>query len=142
MTQVVSAGTALLSRRPVLSLKSAACHPTALHLVGHTARAAAEPAAQTGAPRAMCFVDGQNLHRSAQHAFGIERNVRPFELARAVCKQQGWLCTEVNYYQGSPDPQREPFESRLWLRRRARLTASGVRVFDRRFQYLELEQQL
>jgi uncharacterized LabA/DUF88 family protein len=143
MIEVVSARSALLTRRPVLSLKSANPRSTELHhSIASAERVAANPVAPATAPRAMCFFDGQNLHRSAKHAFGVDRNVRPFDLARAVCKKQGWRCAGSKYYQGSPDPNREPYESQLWNRRRARLIASGVSVFDRQLQYFESQQQL
>jgi uncharacterized LabA/DUF88 family protein len=142
MTEVVSARSVLLTRRPVLSLKSTDTRSTELHSIANTSWVAADPATNAIALRAMCFFDGQNLYASAKHAFGTERNVRPVDLARAVCRTQGWRCEGVHYYQGSPDPNREPSESHLWNRRRSRLEASGVHVFDRRFQYSEYERQL
>ena len=142
MTEIVSARSALRGLRPVLRLETAVFRPSDFHGVATANSAPTDPAAHANTPTAMCFFDGQNLRRSAKHAFGIERNVRPHNLARLVCKKQGWRCAGVNYYQGSPDPNREPAESKLWNRRRANLVASGIQVFDRRVQYFEHEQRL
>jgi uncharacterized LabA/DUF88 family protein len=138
-----------LPRRPLLTLKT---RPVSLRvpgiadateeligasiIPGRTATPQAEPV------RAMCFFDGQNLHKSAEQAFGCDRPVDPLGLAQTVCAGQGWRCDQVRFYQGDPDPKRQPVESQSWSTRRAQLRSDGVVVFDRRVQYIDQKHQL
>jgi uncharacterized LabA/DUF88 family protein len=92
--------------------------------------------------RAICFFDGENLRLSAREAFGQDEDVDPVALAEAVCSVQGWRVDGVRFYAGSPDPNRQPEESRSWTVRRSQLQSAGVTVFARRLQYTQKQQQM
>lgn len=138
------------ARRPILTLKpKPPAVPEAAVLDLSEDRMAvnvvppnAPPAPEPRVIRAMCFFDGQNLHRSAREAFGCGQHVDPVALAEAICTEQGWRCDGIRFYQGAPDPYRQPEESRLWKERSARLRSNGVRVFERPLQYIERQSQL
>jgi uncharacterized LabA/DUF88 family protein len=146
MSEVIYTNTAV--RRPLLSLPAGATR--SLNTVSFASSSADNAAAKRkpmGDPqgnliRAMCFFDGRNLLGSAKIAFGCDQDADPGKLANAICEKQGWRCAGVNYYQGSPDPVRQPVLSSHWGRRRSQLKGSGVSVFDRRVRYLDQEQVL
>jgi hypothetical protein len=51
--------------------------------------------------RAIAFVDGQNLYRSAKTAFGYHYpNYDVHALANSVCSRQGWQLRQVCFYTG------------------------------------------
>ena len=87
------------------------------------------------ASRAVCFFDLQNLHLSAEEAFGIKQDIDPVALARHVCAQRGWRCDGIRVYSGAPDPRRELAESRMWNDKRMRMEADSAFVYDRLMQY-------
>ena len=54
-------------------------------------------------PRAMVFVDGQNLMHAVRHAFGYTYpNFDVLKLARAICRGRGWDLVQVHFYTGIP----------------------------------------
>jgi len=66
--------------------------------------------------RAVIFIDGQNLFRSAKEAFGHSYpNYDPLALARTICLREGWDLSQVRFYTGYPNRS-----SRLSLALRAR----------------------
>src|SRR4051812_47343263 len=134
MSEVINTNTSM--RRPLLSLPAGATRTlNTVSIAGSSATSAAakrKPVGDTQGDviRAMCFFDGRNLLGSAKLAFGCDEDADPGKLANAICKKQGWHCAGVNFYQGSPDPVRQPVLSKHWRRRRSQLQGSGVSVYD------------
>ena len=150
MTKDIAAPSQRVGRRTLLTLKPQAqafSPPRLLDLTGEPVSVTATlpqrtRATETQTTRAVCFFDGQNLLRSAKHAFGHDHYVNPVALGEAVCAQQGWRCDGIRFYTGMPDPSLQPDESRLWSARCARLQAAGVSVYTRRLQYITRQHQV
>lgn len=88
--------------------------------------------------RAVAFIDGQNLYHSARDAFGYSwPNYDPLELARAVCRSQGWEPIGVRFYTGIPDPGRDPVWHHFWEAKFAQMKRRGVWIFSRPLKYRE-----
>ena len=87
-------------------------------------------------PRAVTFVDGQNLFHAAKEAFGYTYpNYDPLKLARAVCDGQGWQLEQVRFYIGVPDLQDDARWHRFWQARLAQLGRRDVRTYFRPLRY-------
>ena len=86
--------------------------------------------------RAVIFIDGQNLFRSAKEAFGHNHpNYDPMALARAVCLKEGWELSQVRFYTGYPDPDDNPFWNHFWTSKFAQMGRQGIYVFSRTLRY-------
>jgi uncharacterized LabA/DUF88 family protein len=98
---------------------------------------------QTSAPlvepalkRAVTFIDGQNLYRSAKDAFGYHYpNYDVQKLSGAVCQSHGWNLTQVRFYTGVPDKSDQPMWNRFWAGKLAVMGKSGIEVFSRPLRY-------
>ncbi|MCZ7586164.1 MAG: NYN domain-containing protein [Deltaproteobacteria bacterium] len=87
-------------------------------------------------PRAIVFVDGQNLFHAVKKAFGYHYpNYDIFRLARAVCAQQGWAFQRVHFYTGVPDAADNVFWHRFWSDKLLAMNHQGVKVFSRSLRY-------
>ncbi len=87
-------------------------------------------------PRAVSFFDGQNLFHGAKAAFGhVFPNYDPLSLARDVCARQNWLCSDVRFYTGVPDPSDNPFWNHFWTAKCAQLGREGITVYTRSLRY-------
>ncbi len=87
-------------------------------------------------PRAVVFVDGQNLYRQAKKAFGYTfPNYDVTALADAVCKPRGWKVQEVRFYTGFPDAGDNAFWNHFWNAKFAQMGRQGVHVFSRPLRY-------
>jgi uncharacterized LabA/DUF88 family protein len=92
----------------------------------------AEPAIK----RAVTFIDGQNLYRSAKEAFGYYYpNYDVQKLSKAVCKSHGWDLAQVRFYTGVPDKSDHAMWNRFWVGKLAVMGKSGVEVFSRPLRY-------
>lgn len=61
-------------------------------------------------PRAIAFVDGQNLFHAARVAFGHSYpNYDVKELAETVSRRMGWSLVQVRFYTGVPDASDNAF---------------------------------
>ncbi len=86
--------------------------------------------------RAVTFVDGQNLYRSAEEAFGYHfPNYDVQKLSKAVCKDKGWNLTQVRFYTGVPDKSDDPMWNRFWIGKLAVMGKAGTVVFSRPLRY-------
>ena len=86
--------------------------------------------------RAVIFIDGQNLFRSAKDAFGHNYpNYDPIALARAICLREGWELCQVRFYTGYPDPADNPFWNHFWTSKFAQMGRQGIHVFSRTLRY-------
>lgn len=87
-------------------------------------------------PRAVVFVDGQNLFFAAKDAFGYTYpNYDVTALAQRVCDDKGWTLAQVRFYTGIPDPSDNPFWNHFWVHKLARMGREGVHVFSRPLRY-------
>ncbi len=87
---------------------------------------------ESGARKAVAFVDGQNLYHAARESFGYTYpNYDPLSLARSVCERRGWRLVEVRFYTGVPTPHDDPFWSGFWSAKLRAMGRGGVRVFSR-----------
>ena len=86
--------------------------------------------------RAVAFIDGQNLFRSAKEAFGhTYPNYDPMSLAQAVCTREGWNLRQVRFYTGYPDSEDNPFWNHFWTAKFAQMGRQGIHVFSRTLRY-------
>jgi uncharacterized LabA/DUF88 family protein len=87
-------------------------------------------------PRAIAFIDGQNLASSAREAFGIRRlTIDLRALAADLCQRNSWHIEEVRFYIGMPDPRRHPDMHGFWMRRTSQWGRQGVKIWTRRNAY-------
>jgi uncharacterized LabA/DUF88 family protein len=87
-------------------------------------------------PRAIVFVDGQNLFHAVKKTFGYSYpNYDVLSLAQAVCGQQGWSCERVQFYTGVPDLTDNPFWHQFWAAKLPAMNHQGVKVFSRPLRY-------
>ncbi len=87
-------------------------------------------------PRAIVFIDGQNLFYSAKDAFGCGfPNYDVTALAQRLCADQGWTLSQVRFYTGVPDVSDKPFWSHFWTHKLAQMGREGVHVFSRPLRY-------
>lgn len=87
-------------------------------------------------PRAIAFIDGQNLFYAAKEAFGYAYpSYEPLCLSQAICKVQGWGLREVHFYTGIPDIQDDSFWNYFWTSKLAQMGRMGIDVFYRHLRY-------
>lgn len=87
-------------------------------------------------PRAVAFIDGQNLFHAVREAFGYTHpNYDVKRLAQAVCRAQGWRLAQVRFYTGMPSPRDNPFWHGFWTRKLQTMERGGVHVFSRPLRY-------
>ena len=87
-------------------------------------------------PRAVAFVDGQDLFHAARESFGYPYpNYDVVCLARTVCMRQGWRLGEVHFYTGVPSAQDNPYWHSFWRRKMQVMQEAGVRVHARPLRY-------
>jgi uncharacterized LabA/DUF88 family protein len=85
-------------------------------------------------PRAISFIDGQNLFRSVKDSFGYQfPNYDVLKLSSIISKQNGWSHIETHFYTGLPDPsdQRHIF----WQNKLASMGRQGIVLFTRPIRY-------
>ena len=86
--------------------------------------------------RAVAFFDGQNLFNAAKEAFGYPYpNYDVQKLAQAVCDQQGWVLSGIQFYSGIPDQAIDPDRHHFWSAKLAVMGTRGVRSFTRPLRY-------
>lgn len=87
-------------------------------------------------PRAVAFVDGQDLFHAARESFGyLYPNYDVLCLARTVCMRQGWRLGEVHFYTGVPSAEDNPYWHRFWRRKLQVMQEAGVKVHTRPLRY-------
>lgn len=82
-------------------------------------------------PRAVAFVDGQNLFNAAKEAFFPNYDV--VKLSLEVASSQGWSLVQARFYTGIPEPN-DP-QHVFWGNRLASLGRQGVVLFSRPLRY-------
>lgn len=86
--------------------------------------------------RAVAFVDGQNLYRSAKTAFGYHYpNYDVHALAQAVSAIQNWQLRQVRFYTGIPDLGDNAFWHHFWTAKFAQMGRQGIHLFWRLLRY-------
>lgn len=94
------------------------------------------PLLEPAIKRAVAFIDGQNLYRSAKEAFGYHYpNYDVQKLSDAVCKANGWNLVQVRFYTGVPDQADDPRWNHFWVGKLAVMGKAGVEVFSRPLRY-------
>jgi len=87
-------------------------------------------------PRAVVFVDGQNLFYAAKDAFGYRfPNYDVAALANRLSADQGWTLNQVRFYTGVPDATDDAFWNHFWNHKLAHMGRAGVHVFSRPLRY-------
>ena len=87
-------------------------------------------------PRAVAFIDGQNLFHSARAAFGYTHpNYDVRALSEAVCKSKGWTFAQARFYTGVPNASDDAFWNHFWTHKMAMLGRHGTHVFSRSLRY-------
>ena len=86
--------------------------------------------------RAIVFIDGQNLFRSAKDAFGYNYpNFEPTELAARVCAAKKWSLQVVHFYTGIHSPEEHPKHHKFWAAKLLMMSRRGVKTFSRPLRY-------
>jgi len=88
-------------------------------------------------PRAVFFVDGQNLFHAAKQAFGYRwPNYDARALAARICGSRHWTLAQTRFYTGVPEVSDDPFWNHFW---HAKFAAMGrtprVHIFWRSLRY-------
>ncbi|MDY7010833.1 MAG: NYN domain-containing protein [Planctomycetota bacterium] len=66
-------------------------------------------------PKAVVFVDGQNLFHAAKEAFGYNwPNYDPVALATRICRNKRWELLQTRFYTGVPDAADNEFWNHFW----------------------------
>lgn len=87
-------------------------------------------------PRAIAFVDGQNLFHAAKKAFGYTfPNYDARRLVERICADQGWTLAQVRFCTGVPDPTDNAFWHHFWTHKLAQMGRTGVLVYSRALRY-------
>jgi len=87
-------------------------------------------------PRAIVFVDGQNLFYAAKDSFGSQfPDYDVALLAGRLCHGQGWELTPSRFYTGVPDSADDPHWNHFWHHKLAQMGRVGVHVFSRPLRY-------
>jgi uncharacterized LabA/DUF88 family protein len=85
-------------------------------------------------PRAIVFVDAQNLFNAAKEAFGYTYpNFDVMKLAQEVASIGGWNLVQTRFYTGIPEPA-DPRHV-FWSNKLAALGRQGVVLFSRPLRY-------
>lgn len=91
---------------------------------------------QPSAPRAVAFVDGQNLFQAAKEAFGYTYpNYDAIRLADGVCRSRGWVLAQVRFYTGIPDKLDNPFWNHFWSAKLLSMSRAGAYTYSRPLRY-------
>jgi uncharacterized LabA/DUF88 family protein len=90
--------------------------------------------AEPDLPRAVAFVDGQNLFNAAKEAFGYHfPNYDVVKLSQEVTSSQGWSLVQTRFYTGIPEAH-DPRHA-FWANKLATLGRQGVVLFSRPLRY-------
>jgi uncharacterized LabA/DUF88 family protein len=86
--------------------------------------------------RAIVFIDGQSLYRSAKEAFGyFYPNYDVKLLSEKICGRQGWQIEEIRFYTGVPDLQDNALWHNFWNNKLTNMGQKGVMIFSRALRY-------
>lgn len=92
--------------------------------------------AETRRPRAIAFVDGQNLFHRAREAFGHQvPNYDVVALTQTVCRSRGWQVAQVRFYTGVPAASDNAFWHHFWAAKGRVMRRTGVVVYTRDLRY-------
>ena len=87
-------------------------------------------------PRAISFVDGQNLFHAAREQFGRAwPDYDVLALSRAVCRGRGWDLQQVHFYTGIPERRFDPRWNGFWVAKLGVMGNAGVRVHSRHLRH-------
>jgi len=90
-------------------------------------------------PRAISFVDGQNLFHGAREAFGRGRpDYDVLLLSREVCRRRGWHVEQVRFYTGIPEHRFNPEWNGFWVRKLRGMANRGIHVYSRHLRHREV----
>jgi len=85
-------------------------------------------------PRAITFIDGQNLFNAAKQAFGYKfPNYDVVKLSQELCTSRGWTLAQVRFYTGLPEPS-DPRHA-FWANKLAAFGRQGVVSYSRPLRY-------
>lgn len=91
-------------------------------------------------PRAVAFIDGQNLFRHAKDAFGHHHpNFDPAKLFQAICARKEWKPRGVRFYTGTPSEAEDPKWHAYWSNRLLAMRRAGILVTTRPLKYRKQE---
>ncbi len=94
-------------------------------------------------PRAIAFLDGQNLFHAARLSFGYTYlNYDPLALAGRVCNEYGWQLAQARFYTGVPSATDNAFWNHFWVAKLGTLGHHGVHVYSRALRYRNQTVQL
>lgn len=87
-------------------------------------------------PRAISFVDGQNLFHCARDQFGYSwPNYDVLALSEAVCRRHCWTLQQVRFYTGIPERRFHPEWNEFWVRKLSAMGNQGIHVHSRHLRH-------
>jgi uncharacterized LabA/DUF88 family protein len=90
-------------------------------------------------PRAVVFVDAQNLFHDAKRAFAYDYpNFNIVKLANTVCEKKGWAVSEIRFYTGVPTEAQNKKLKLFWDRKIFEMRREGVEVISRKLKDREV----
>ncbi len=94
-------------------------------------------------PRAIAFMDGQNLFHAVRLSFGYTYpNYDPLALAACVCRDHAWQLQQSRFYTGVPSAADNSFWNHFWSAKLLAMSRAGVHVFSRPLRYRNKTVQL
>lgn len=96
---------------------------------------------QPSVPRAISFVDGQNLHKASKYLWGYTKvNYDPKKLSEHVCSSKNWQLIETRLYTGipryiHPATGKEDTRRVFWDNKIKSMKNNGIVVYTRELQY-------
>lgn len=91
---------------------------------------------QAAPKRAIVFIDGQNLYRSAKESFGYHfPNYDVKLLSEWVCHTRGWVLTGTHFYTGVPDQRDDLRWHDFWEKKLSYMGRVGIERFTRALRY-------
>jgi uncharacterized LabA/DUF88 family protein len=90
------------------------------------------------------FIDGQNLFKGAEEAFGYNfPNYSPMRLATRICQDRpGWNLGDIHFYTGIPARDKDPKWNQFWAAKLLKMSRRGIKTYGRPLRYRRKEIKL
>lgn len=87
-------------------------------------------------PRAIIFVDGQNLFRCAKEAFNVTHpNYDIDKLSKLVAGTLDWEISKIKFYTGVPEAKDDKFWNEFWSKKWLTMSRQKIDLFKRNIRF-------